>query len=455
MRGQRAIFPRRCDVEWRVRAVGCRALAQEGEAMKSILLKIQHANGEQEERRLSPGSYLIGRDVGDIRLNDPNVSGTHASLEISAHAVTIRDERSTNGIFDASGGRVMVATLAPGSFVRLGACRLTVAAEVTAGGTRVMAAFPEQTQQPAPRPVSSSPVARVDPIAAARPRGTIITVPGASPGILLSDGRQYQFVVAGAWNSSVAPALNQVVEFEWNEHSGVTGIWVVDATQIAKEHLKQLSGAAQKQAQVVAEIAKGKLGGGGGARLAKGVAALAGLAVLGFGGLRLFGSDSLSARNLKNAIDAKIDEQSQVCWKLDDMAAVQFPINLRSAEPADRNPIIQGLVASGYMTATPGKRNLFGSETLLALTPQGIEAKVWDAKQGFCVGKRRVDEVIDWTDPNTENGASHVTVKYTWRLQDLPSWVDRDKFSAVDGMTSPEKAMAIVEKRNTGWVAIW
>jgi pSer/pThr/pTyr-binding forkhead associated (FHA) protein len=42
---------------------------------------------------------VIGRKTGDLILNDPEVSGSHAALEIAGTAYLVRDLQSTNGTY--------------------------------------------------------------------------------------------------------------------------------------------------------------------------------------------------------------------------------------------------------------------------------------------------------------------------------------------------------------------
>jgi hypothetical protein len=84
------------------------------------------------------------------------------------------------------------------------------------------------------------------------PRGTIIKVPDATPGLLLLNGRQYAFTLEGVWRSAVAPAPNQSVTVELDGTGALLSITVVDQAQVAKEKLAELSGVAQERGKVVA-----------------------------------------------------------------------------------------------------------------------------------------------------------------------------------------------------------
>ena len=103
-------------------------------------LRITYADGRTEERTLPPGSYIAGREAGDIVLRDPNTSGRHAQIDVQMGQVTITDLGSTNGTYDGQGQRLTGPyTMMPDYPVRLGMTTLTVLPpQKTAAGTVVM-----------------------------------------------------------------------------------------------------------------------------------------------------------------------------------------------------------------------------------------------------------------------------------------------------------------------------
>ena len=96
--------------------------------------------------------------------------------------------------------------------------------------------------------------------AARRMRGTIVKVPDAGPGLLMVNGQQKQFTLEGIWKSPVAPAPNMTVDVDLDSSGSITAVTAVDAQQLAKEHMKQLSGVAQERGKEVAELAKQGIG---------------------------------------------------------------------------------------------------------------------------------------------------------------------------------------------------
>jgi hypothetical protein len=93
-----------------------------------------------------------------------------------------------------------------------------------------------------------------------KPRGTIIKVPDATPGILFVNGQQQHFTLERVWKSPVAPLANQTVDVEFDEAGGIGAITVVDSQQVNKERLNQLSGVAQERGKEAAKLAQQGIG---------------------------------------------------------------------------------------------------------------------------------------------------------------------------------------------------
>lgn len=107
-------------------------------------IEIRFSRGGVEQRSLPDGSYVIGRESGDIVLGDPDVSATHARLVVQHGQVTATDLGSTNGTLGPNhrplvpGQRVGL-----GETIRLGSSTITVLGGTQAGGTRAMAQMPQ------------------------------------------------------------------------------------------------------------------------------------------------------------------------------------------------------------------------------------------------------------------------------------------------------------------------
>lgn len=96
--------------------------------------------------------------------------------------------------------------------------------------------------------------------AGARMRGKIIKVPDATPGLVVVNGQQKPFTLEGVWKSPVAPAANMTVDVDLDASGSVTAVTVVDAQQLAREQMKQLSGVAQERGKEAAEMARQGIG---------------------------------------------------------------------------------------------------------------------------------------------------------------------------------------------------
>lgn len=148
------------------------------------------------------------------------------------------------------------------------------------------------------------------------------------------------------------------------------------------------------------------------------------------------------------------DHPQSVCWNVENSANVQWPIRIPTQGMSkDQVAILDGLNRAGIATVSAqlvqeGFMNV--SVYTINLTDKGRSAGAWDPQKGFCVGTKTVDEVTEFTIPSKDSdGASDV--KYTWKLDDLPSWVDRDKFASIPGMTSSVQADELMMKTNNGW----
>ena len=162
--------------------------------------------------------------------------------------------------------------------------------------------------------------------------------------------------------------------------------------------------------------------------------------------------------DFEKAINAKIS-QSKLCYSLQDNDIVfnkGFPIKVnlsyRSAGYSASDEILKGLVEQGLLTVSQ-QANGFSSIDVLEVTDKGQEVEFWDRENGACVGHRVVADITSWTEPSEGNGVKMTQVIYTWKLDGVPGWVDKDAFSGVKGMAEPEEAKIVLVKTNNGWAA--
>ena len=162
--------------------------------------------------------------------------------------------------------------------------------------------------------------------------------------------------------------------------------------------------------------------------------------------------------DFEKAINAKIS-QSKLCYSLQDNDVVfnkGFPVKVnrgyRSAGYSASDEILKGLANQGLLDVSQ-QANGFSSVDVLEVTDKGQEVEFWNRQEGACIGHREVDEVKEWTEPGSGN-QKVVRVSYTWKVADVPSWVDKKAFSSVKGMNEPEEGMINLVKISNGWKAI-
>lgn len=162
--------------------------------------------------------------------------------------------------------------------------------------------------------------------------------------------------------------------------------------------------------------------------------------------------------DFEKAINAKIS-QSKVCYSLQNNDRVfnkGFPVRVnrgyRSAGYSASDEILNGLANQGLLDVSQ-QSNGFSSVDVLEVTDKGQEVEFWDRKDGACVGRRAVNKIKEWTEPGNGN-QKVVRVSYTWKLVDVPSWLDKKAFSSVKGMNEPEESMINLVKTSNGWKAI-
>jgi hypothetical protein len=130
--------------------------------MTSCLFRIQYADGRIEERQLAGGVFRIGRERGEVVLNDPSASAAHGELAVHGSNVTYTDLGSSNGSFDAYDRRLTGSSpLSPGQSVQVGRCAITFLGTVNApsptSAERAAAALAEPVAQGARPAISKAP----------------------------------------------------------------------------------------------------------------------------------------------------------------------------------------------------------------------------------------------------------------------------------------------------------
>lgn len=91
------------------------------------VLKIQYVNRPPETRSINAAKTIVGRELGDIVLNDPQTSGRHAEILLQGNQVRVRDTGSTNGTW-FNGQRSNDFVLEPGQWFQTGQTTLQLMA---------------------------------------------------------------------------------------------------------------------------------------------------------------------------------------------------------------------------------------------------------------------------------------------------------------------------------------
>ncbi|CNL61241.1 hypothetical protein [Yersinia aleksiciae] len=162
--------------------------------------------------------------------------------------------------------------------------------------------------------------------------------------------------------------------------------------------------------------------------------------------------------DFEKAINARLST-SELCYSLKDNDFAfnkGFPIKVnngyRSSGYNASDEILNSLAEQGLLTVSQ-QPNGFGSMTVLEVTDKGQEVDFWNREKGACVGHRAVAEIKSRTEPSEGNGVKMTQVTFTWKLDGVPSWVDKSAFSGVRGMDEPVETKIVLVKTSDGWKA--
>ena len=168
-------------------------------------------------------------------------------------------------------------------------------------------------------------------------------------------------------------------------------------------------------------------------------------------------SDQPSKADIRKAVDATLGQRS--CFNLADMSKpVSWPRKLVEGGlfggQATLPPFIANMEKAGYVrvehTMEQQGRLLLQNFAVITLTVQA--AGWWDSQQGWCVGKRAVAEIQEWTLPGKDSGQP-MRVRFTWKLVDVPAWAQRREFEGIPGIAEPVESEALLTRTSNGWIA--
>jgi pSer/pThr/pTyr-binding forkhead associated (FHA) protein len=160
--------------------------------MKRVTVEIHYADGRTELKQLEDGSFIIGRDTGDIVLKSPMVSGRHGELKVSGARIVYTDQGSTNGSYTIDGTRLKgPLQMIAGTGIRIGECKIILKAVHVLSSKTVMQAPVKpalsSTRTVLGQPAMMAPVSSVPP--PAKPTGSAVprgSVPPPSPDVMAS-----------------------------------------------------------------------------------------------------------------------------------------------------------------------------------------------------------------------------------------------------------------------------
>jgi hypothetical protein len=91
-------------------------------------------------------------------------------------------------------------------------------------------------------------------------RGKVLRDPLAGPGLLMAEGRQYQFILDGIWKSEMPAKPGLLVDLEFDAQGKISGITPVPDSQLAREQAERASVADKKASSRAAAGLVGPLG---------------------------------------------------------------------------------------------------------------------------------------------------------------------------------------------------
>lgn len=134
---------------------------------------------------------------------------------------------------------------------------------------------------------------------------------------------------------------------------------------------------------------------------------------------------------------------------------VNWPVQVSAMLGSDLHPILVGLQNTGMIETRTSGRAAYGLSITyeIQLTSVGEEAQVWSERDGFCVGRPEVVDIIRYTYADNGANKNSAIVEYRWHLTDVPNWVDPQFFPNILGLTSPVDDRISITRSSDGWHA--
>ncbi len=167
--------------------------------------------------------------------------------------------------------------------------------------------------------------------------------------------------------------------------------------------------------------------------------------------------------NFKKVIAAVLPEQQLNCFDLGGIGSssafsesvpIDFPLNLvKGEEPLKIKALVKaGVLSTSEVTVTRyfiGSHNFPGTRYSLTKSSENFFKKnlpslSFTRKNGFCFGETEMDKVINFTEPENVNGNTISQVKYTYKIKNLPNWMEDSEVQTL----FPEVAEMVRTKNN-------
>jgi hypothetical protein len=192
------------------------------------------------------------------------------------------------------------------------------------------------------------------------------------------------------------------------------------------------------------------------------------------GALLLTGCGSKQDANEKNfkvAIQNYLDSTYPKCYFFENFPAVAADFDLKNEKATLAALLKTGLVS--VKDEPHEEKTLFGDKKTsikptFYLTEEGKKFYKADIEKtlggqsigGFCVGKAKVQDVPQFTEPSDMFGQKISRVNYTYVVSDLPSWTKSPEILSaipslkpdVESENTPIKGLDAVILTNNGWV---
>ena len=91
-------------------------------------------------------------------------------------------------------------------------------------------------------------------------RGRILREASNGPGLIASEGQQFEFQLEGLWTADTAPINNTVVDFEVDENNKIRTLSPVNESQLAKEQADKALQMAKEKGEIVLNEAIKRVG---------------------------------------------------------------------------------------------------------------------------------------------------------------------------------------------------